>query len=64
MLTSCARPRPAILVSPVLLEPTETPKKPQGEYMQDAAAVYVLGLKKSVASCNSDKVAISKVVEP
>lgn len=62
--TSCSSspPRPAIKVSPHLLEATTTPSPPRGDYMQDAAAEYVLGLKRGIAACNADKAALASVL--
>lgn len=65
LLTSCAHEgRPAIDVAPTLLARTETPTAPTGDYMQDEAAVYVLGLKKAVAQCNIDKDTLREVLKP
>ena len=64
-LTSCG---PSIVqgvkIAPTLLQPTPEPQKPKGDYMQDAAAEYVFGLKRSVASCNIDKETIAKITSP
>lgn len=63
--TSCShRPAPGIDIAPALLERTGTPTKPRGDYMQDAAAEYVLGLKRAIAACNADKDTIAKIMKP
>lgn len=66
LLTSCGErdTRPAVYVPEQVLAATGGPSKPQGDYMQDSAAVYVLGQKRALAKCNADKAAVWDIVKP